>query len=302
MIFSWLSRTLACAGLITALCAPANALSESSGQPEPIRVELALAPELPIYAKAAVLPLRCTDNAADRQLTEALFQELDKTQKYELIAPTTPTPPPLRDPAHAADSLQQSAAAFGRAAGIRAVISGVVVAGAGALDRTGQDAPTLVISLTDIARAQPVWRLTLTPPPEDGVQRPARERLQDLLHEGVEELIVRLVNRGDVYTNRLPTPRVLSSQIRSGTTRVVVQPEKRSIIVAYQLLRAPSPDAAFLPVGAPTGNRRSPLTLEDEQPEDAPTAWHTVIGLTAGGLATVPAPPFQAGSPAAAER
>ena len=301
-----LLRILACAALIAAaLCAPTPVLSESGVQPEPIRVELALAPELPIYSKAAVLPLRFTDNTTDRQLSEALFQELDKTQKYELIAPTT-TLPPLRNPADPTASLQQSAALFGRTSGVRAVVSGVIVAKAGALDQHGQDAPlqapTIIICLTDIGREQPVWRLTITPPPDAGKQRPAREQLQALLHEGVEELIVRLVNQGDVYSTRLPKPRVLSSQAPSGTTRVVVQPEKRSAIVACQLLRAPSPDAAFLPVGDPTGAWRSPLTLEDAPPEDERVAWYTVIGIAANGLASIPAPPFQVASPAAAGR
>ncbi len=301
------SRALACAALFAALCAPTAVLSETAAQPQPIRVELSLAPEIPIYDKVAVLPLRFTDNTADQQLTEALFEELEATQKYELIAPAATTPaPPWRDLADPAASLQKNAVAYGRAARIRAVVSGVIVAKAGALNQTGPEAlplaPSLIISLTDIARDKPVWRLTLTPPPDAAEQRPPREQLQDLLHEGVEELIVRLVNQGDVYTTRLPKPRVLSSQARLGRTSVVVQAEKRSGIVACQLLRAPSPDAAFLPASEPAANRRSPLTLEDDRGEDATPAWYTVIGLTASGLATVPAPPFQvAVAPAAPE-
>lgn len=302
------SRALAGAALIAALCAPTAVLSETTAQPEPIRVELSLAPELTIYDKVAVLPLLFTDNTTDQQLTEVLFRELDATQKYELIAPAATAPaPPLRDFADPAASLQKNAVAYGRAARIRAVVSGVILARAETIGQTGQNktmqAPSLIISLTDIARDKPVWRLTLTPPPDAAEQRPARELLQDLLHEGVEELIVRLVNQGDVYTTRLPKPRVLSSQAWPGRTRIVVQPEKRSTIVAYQLLRAASPDAAFLPAGEPSANRRSPLTLKDDRGEDAPPAWYTVIGHTANGLATVPAPPFQvAVSPATAER
>jgi len=300
------SRALASAVLFAALCAPTAVLSETAAQPKPIRVELSLAPAIPIYDKVAVLPLRFTDNTADPQLTEAVFKELDATQKYELIAPAATTPPPLRDLTDPAASLQKNAVAYGRAARIRAVVSGVIVAKAGALNQTGPEAPpqapTLIISLTDIARDKPIWRLTLTPPPDATEQRPAREQLQDLLHEGMEELIVRLVNQGDVYTTRLPQPRVLSRQARLGRTSVVVQAEKRSGIVACQLLRAPSPDAAFLPAGEPAANRRSPLTLEDDRGEDATPAWYTVIGLTASGLATVPTPPFQAAvAPAAPE-
>jgi hypothetical protein len=162
------SRALASAALFAALCAPTSVLSETAAQSEPIRVELALAPEIPIYDKVAVLPLRFTDNTADPQLAEVLFRELDATQKYELIAPAATTPAePWRDLADPAANLQKNAVAYGRAARIRAVVSGVIVAKAGALNQSGSEAapqpPSLIISLTDIAQDKPVWRLTSPP-------------------------------------------------------------------------------------------------------------------------------------------
>jgi len=303
------SRPLTFAALLTMLlCTPVAALPETAAPLRPIQIELSLPLALSVYPRAAVLPLRCTDNTADPQLTEVLFQELDKTQKYELIAPApaVKAPPPLHNLDNLNANLQANAAAYGREARVRAVVSGVIVAGAGALDQTQSDkpkqAPALIVAMTDTARDKPIWRLTLTPPFNDAEQRPAREQLQDLLREGVEELIVHLVNQGDVYTTRLPKPRVLSREARQGFAHVLVQPERRSLIAAYQLLRAPSPDGPFLPAGEPATNRRSPLALEEEQTEDTTAAWYTVIGLTASGLATLPAPPFQvAVAPAAAE-
>lgn len=284
-----------CALLATWYC-PA-VFSQPSTAAGSIQVAITPTSHGQIFAKVAVLPFRQMNNQVNQELTAVFFQELDQTKKYRLVTPPISdrkTPSTLgKDPQ---TSMQQGAIAWGRAAGIRGVIAGIITEDQQSrqFEKQGAQSATtkIFISMMDIQHAQPVWTLTLSLPVPTGERSPGREEMRSLLQQGVAELLVQLVQQGDIFTTQLPAPQVLSTQREPGRVQIMVQPEAPTIFTAYQLLRAGSPDAVFTPVGRPKANSRSPLVLEDTDLHDNAAYYYTLIGISSTGLANVPAPPF----------
>lgn len=287
---------LACVFLTGTMATAAANATETAGSSDSIRVEVTHGREIPVFSRVAVLPLRFPDNRVDRELTDALHQALDTTKKYVLVAPSPHDRlPPLAKTADPLASLRKSALAYGRGKHHRGVIAGVILP---RKERSGctelsMDCPVhqILLSLTDIAQTQPIWTLTLVPTPPDGSSQ-SRQQLHRLLHAGVEELLAKLIQQGDIYTSRLPVPRILSASMTSGHVRIAIQTEMDSTISAYQLLRGDVRDGVFTPIGEPVATRRTTLVIKDTDTERDRPGYYTVIGINSRGLANVPAPPL----------
>jgi hypothetical protein len=270
------------------------ALSRTDGHAGQILVTSTPSSQIAVFDKVAVLPLRTATGSIDHDLTNLFFQALDKTKKYRLVLQPADHPGMIDHGEEQFSDPQILARSFGQAAGYRAVISGRI---SGSIDEndtydhTATHLPNhLIIHLIDRQQAEPVWTLTLsmdrTFPAADSDSR------QWLLRLGVEELLSHLVRRGDIYSPRLPSPRIISAQGQGNHARIVIIPHHPSTFSAYQLLRAETGESVFLPVGRPIANTTSPLVLEDSDSATAITRRYSIIGLTNNGLASIPSPPL----------
>lgn len=272
------------------------ALSRTDGHTGQILVTSSPNSQIVVYDKVAVLPLRTATGSIDHDLTALFFQALDKTKKYRLVLQPADHPGAVDQEDGQFPDPQTLARNFGLAAGYRAVISGRF---SGSIDENGADEHTtthlpnhLIIHLTDRQQAEPIWTLTLSMDRTIPTDDPDSRQWPPLLRLGVEELLRHLVHRGDIYSPRLPSPRIISAQGQGNQTRIVIIPHHPSTFPAYQLLRAEAGESVFLPVGRPVANTTSPLVLEDSGPATGITHRYSIIGLTNNGLASIPSPPL----------
>jgi hypothetical protein len=272
------------------------ALSQTDGHTGQILVTSSPSSQIVVFDKVAVLPLRTATGAIDHDFTELFFQALDKTKKYRLVLQPADHPGTINQEDDQFPDPQALARNFAQAAGYRAVISGRI---SGSIDENGANEHTtthlpnhLIIHLTDRQQAEPIWTLTLSMDRTITALDPDRQQWPPLLRLGVEELLRHLVHRGDIYSPRLPSPRIISAQGQGNHARIVIIPHHPSTFPAYQLLRAEADETVFLPVARPIANTTSPLVLEDTDPATGTTARYSIIGLTKNGLASIPSPPL----------
>jgi hypothetical protein len=265
-----------------------------------IEVAVTPTPHIPIFKEVAILPFQHANSAVDQELTDLFFQALDKTKKYQLIAPARSNhynQAATINPGRFAGT-QERAFSFGKSAGIRGVITGTIATDAYTSGDftvpTKQKAVTIFISMTDIQQAMPVWTLTLSTLPPTPVNSSVREQLPALVQQGVKELIDHLVRQGDIFSTRLPVPQIISREVTANCTQITIQPDTQAIFSSYQMLRSNARDAAFTRIQSPKNNTGTLLTLSDYDQKKHETSFYSVIGITSSGLANVPAPPFTA--------
>ncbi|WP_028585923.1 fibronectin type III domain-containing protein [Desulfogranum mediterraneum] len=282
------------------LCLPGTSPAQTGASSQPkIKVELQAAAKNRIYHRVAVLPVRADETAPGEapspallnelsELSSLLYQELDRTNKYLLIAADEALDREA-SPGGEADDVGSAAVAMGKRLKARGVVSSQLSRKPSAVGALSPKASSqLRIRLLDIATTQAAWTITITAPEEATDQK----TLQTGIVKGCKLLLEELIQRGAVFSPRIQPPTVLSKEGRIRGARVVLHPSPSYIHSSYQLLRADSATAVFHPVDEAVANDSGPLILEDRKLKDATSYYYTVIGLDQNGLANIPQRPF----------
>lgn len=272
---------------------------EISGSPEGMKVEVRVEPaaRTTVFNKVILMPLQQRGNRTNPVVTEALYRQIQGTNKYSLL-PQDIVVNWLKDhPATTQDSDPvQIGITAARALRARGIIVGSIswekpekpIAG----ETTKSNELKLSIQMFDAQTTEQVWSLDLSIPQVTEPANPEEEQLRLGLVEGVQQLLARMVQQGDIFSTQLAKPRILSKQGRIRSVRVVLQPEPPHIHKAYQLLRSNNRDTVFTPVAPPVINDRGPLILTDKNLQDGMEYYYTIIGINSQGLANIPELPF----------
>jgi hypothetical protein len=254
-----------------------------------VQVEISPTTSFALLDEVTVLPVRFADGRPAGALTEALISVLDGSMKYTLKQPLVdvrmPLPAPTADPVEAMTAASRR---FAQIAHLQAVIGGVLVPDPVGQQRqvhSGGETHQLIVRLIDIGRAQPVWTLVCRLNPDEA------QLFRPPLQRAIDALLSAMVQRGDIFTTRLPAPKVLSRKMVAGQVRLILQGRQQPEIVAYRLLRAETLENPFVTVSADITNNRYSLVLEDIRTPPHTPGWYIVIGINKRGLAGVPDPP-----------
>lgn len=271
------------------------ALYAESNSKTTIDITLHQAAKSQLLNAVAILPSTGQEDLLQPELLHLFHQQLDQMQKYYLIAPQ-----------QVEDLLQQKVETLEENASLTERISwagkqlharGVVTATVSEsavpqITTPEQKQVRLNITLWDIASTEPVWEITITLLPgaeQSALSSPAMEQA---IQKATDQLRDALVRQGAIYSPRIPQPTLLTTQGNIRSARVVIQPGPHAAKSAFQLLRAPTPETTFTPVGKPQQSDAVPVVLEDTGLLDATTYWYTVVTITDKGMASIPTPPF----------
>lgn len=277
-----------------------NALAEDTSAPEKqVSTSADVSPlaKTVIFNSVAILPFKESDKSINLELTEVFQQALDDTKKYALV-PQRKVQRWLHS--RPKDSIDNTDAEKIYQAGKALVCRGIIT---GALSREKiivkekekyriDRVYRAVLEMTDIQTKNIVWSLTASTVQRPGASKNPVDHLKVPLKQGLQLLVKKMVEQGDIFSTRLPQPQVLSKQGKIRATRIVIQPEPPHIHLAYQLFRSSGKETYFTTVGSPQPNDKAPLTLDDSELKDDKTYYYSVIGFNQDGLASVPALPF----------
>ena len=271
-------------------CLAANPASSPEGAGH-VLVEVSSDTRFHVYKEIPVLPFVGENSAMAEALTAAFFRGLDRTEKYNLKLQAAPADwPDDVSGEHMPAVLRERTLSLGLKSGFRHVITGSLNTSAPSGQETA--GACLFIAMYDTQTSMPVWSMELTPQPPTDAAGTVLEQFQVLLHQGTDELVLRLINRGDIFSPRLPAPQVLLSKGKERSVRVIIQPEPENIFSAYQLMRSGNPGGTFTTIGEPVAHGTSPLIIDDDNLDEHTTYYYTVIGISTSGLASIPSLPF----------
>ena len=276
--------------LLVGTAEQAVAADRKKSAPAVINARVSSQARLTIFNTVAVLPVLTQDREIDTRRSQALYNALKDLNRYRLIPPASTTAWTEKTTRGKNIALAELA----RLAGMELKASAVVTAevhphqqlGELLVNRDSTPVTSWDITMHDTRNGQAVWYLSLSW--EDNEKKPGQtEPLPNILHEGFSRLQSKMVQQGDIFSSRLPTPEILSTQGDIRSVRIVLQPDPPHVFSQYQLLRADSLAGVFRPVGGPVRNS-APLILSDRGLKDATTYYYTVIGINEQGFANVP--------------
>lgn len=272
--------------------------AEVSGEPLEATVEIRVEPaaRTTIFNTVILLPLLKADGSADTVLTETVHREIVRTDKYSLLSMDIVDNWFKKQPPLQLGVLQARGIAAGRALRARGVIVGNVTREE--VSDSGQDGgdsikmTTVALQMLDAQNKKEIWTLEISIPLSEEPVSLEAEQLNLWVETGVQRLLDRMVQQGDIFSTQIVKPRILSKQGQIRSVRVVLQPDPPHIHRAYQLLRSKNRDTVFTPAAPPVTNDRGPLILTDKDLEDGTTYYYTIIGINSQGLANIPELPF----------
>jgi hypothetical protein len=257
------------------------------------KVTVFVAPETRtiIYRKVALLPVLSDDPQLAADMTQLLYQALDKTGKYALLPPDVVRNRLAAMKKKVGRESAEQIVAIGRAIRARGVIEARIIPDA----RSGSSAPDcffkLNIRMIDCRTGGTAWSVTERCPGKTNPQVLTREKIRRLAETALQRLTAKMVAQGDIFSPRLPPPTIIASRGELRANRLILQPDPPYVYSSYLLLGSDSEDGVFTPRGKPVANDQAPVTLEDTGLKDGTTYYYTVIGITENGLANIPAPP-----------
>ena len=276
--------------------APAEKKPEKKTVVPIINVNVSPRARLTIYKSVIVLPAMTEGATIDRQLSDALYQAVNSLKKYRLSPPEAAASWLKKKLAD--NNTDLSTAELAHQAGIDLRASAVITLENHPRQKIGEllvrldstPVTTWNIAMWDTANGKPVWKLSIS---RQDIAPEANDpkEIITIIQQAMTTLHKKMIAKGDIFSTRLPSPEVLSTQGDIRSIRIVLQPSPRHIFSAYQLLRADTPDGIFRPVGPPVDNKTS-LILVDRGLRDATSYYYTVLGINDSGMANVPAPPF----------